>query len=81
MNSFWKNEWEMFCNEVDSALSFLMKPVNFFGSEEDKLRLRPTSQEAQEKSETSSFWKNEWNMFCNEVDGALDYLTKPMDIK
>ncbi|MEG1989887.1 MAG: hypothetical protein RR144_02915 [Clostridia bacterium] len=81
MNSFWKNEWNMFCSEIDTTINFLMQPVKLFGSKEDDLRLRPSANEISEKRESSTFWKNEWNMFCDEVDTTLDYLTKPMEIK
>jgi len=81
MNSFWKNEWEMFTKEVDSTLSFLMQPVRFSSREDDNLMLRPSAAEITEKCETTSFWKNEWEMFSKEVNSAVDYLMQPVSFK
>jgi len=81
MNSFWKNEWNMFAKEVDTTLSFLMQPVKFSNKAEDNLMLKPSVNEIVEKCETNSFWKNEWNMFTSEVDSAVDYLMQPVNFK
>jgi|GEM_PF-1750347 len=81
MNSFWKNEWEMFTKEVDSTLNYLMQPVKFSFKSEDNLMLKPSSAEIVEKCETTSFWRSEWNMFTKEVDSAVEYLMQPISFK
>ena len=81
MNSFWKNEWDLFTKEVDSTLSFLMQPVKFSSSEDDNLMLKPSVTEIAEKCETTSFWKNEWNLFTKEVNSVANYLMQPVSFK
>lgn len=81
MNSFWKDQWEMFEKEVDTAMDFLFQPVSFSKKDKENLMLNPTEQEAYEKRDTSSFWKNQWEMFENEVDTALDFLFQPVNFK
>jgi hypothetical protein len=81
MNSFWKNEWNMFTKEVDTTLSFLMQPVKFSSKADDNLMLKPSADEIVAKSETTTFWKNEWNMFTKEIDSAVEYLMQPVNFK
>lgn len=81
MNSFWKNEWKLFTNEVDTAMDFLMQPVTFSKKPKENLMIKATNEEIIEKAESDSFWKNQWNMFTNEVDTAMDFLMQPISFK
>ncbi len=81
MNSFWKNEWDMFTSEVDAAINFLMQPVTFSSKKDDSLMLKPSSDEIVEKAETSGFWKREWQLFEKEYDSALNFLMQPVSFK
>jgi hypothetical protein len=78
MSSFWKNEWNMFTKEVDTALNYLMQPVKFFEKDEN-LMLKPSTDEIVEKSEIPGFWKREWNLFTKEFDAALNHLMQPVN--
>jgi hypothetical protein len=81
MNSFWKNEWDLFTKEVDSTLNFLMQPVKFSSKSDDNLMLRPSAEEIVEKCETTGFWKNEWQLFEKECASVVDFLTQPVTFK
>lgn len=88
MNSFWKNEWDLFTQEVDTAVNFLMQPVDLlqpveitFGLSSSKLMLKPTNEEVESKKDVSGFWKKEWAAFENEFDSAVNFLMQPVKFK
>jgi hypothetical protein len=80
MSEFWKNEWELFKVDVDNAVKFLTQPVTF-SKKEDNLFLKPTFEEASQKSEQSGFWKQQWDMFTKEYDSFLNTLMQPVKFK
>jgi SOS response regulatory protein OraA/RecX len=78
---FWKREWQLFEQEYDSALDFLMQPVTFSSKTDKKLALKPTYEEISEKADEAGFWKKEWQLFEQEVDSVVDFLMQPVDFK
>lgn len=81
MGEFWKNEWDLFKDDLSSVARFLTQPVVITFGNEDPLMLRPTAEEAMGKSSTSSFWKNEWDLFTKEYDSFLNYISQPVKFK
>lgn len=81
MGEFWKNEWVLFKEDMSSLGNFLNQPVTFSSQKDDNLMLKPTYQEASEKSEATGFWKDQWSQFTKEYDSFLNYITKPIEFK
>lgn len=81
MNSFWKNEMDLFEKDMIAISNFLLQPVTITTGFESNLMLKPSSKEIVEKAETTSFWKNEWKLFEKEYDSAMDFLMQPISFK
>lgn len=79
MREFWKNEWELFLEDLNDAKEFLFQPVTF-GSQQD-LMLRPSAGEVIEKADTTSFWRNEWNLFMQDLNNVKEFLFQPVTFK
>lgn len=84
---FWKREWQLFEKEYDSFVNYLMQPVSFSKKADKKMELNASSDEIVESNEkitelsASSFWKNEWELFENEVNSVVDFLMQPINFK
>lgn len=84
---FWKREWQLFEKEYDSFVNYLMQPVSFSKKADKNLELNAASDETTEPGEkiveasNSNFWKNEWELFENEVTSVVDFLMQPVNFK
>jgi len=81
---FWKREWQLFEKEYDSFVNYLMQPVSFSKKTDKNLKLNASSDETSKETaeaSTSSFWKNEWELFENEVNSVVDFLMQPVNFK
>lgn len=82
MKEFWKNEWALFKLDLNNVKEFFAQPIELtLWGKSDIATLRPSMEEAQEKAETSSFWKNEWDLFKEDIRNIKDFLTQPVTLK
>lgn len=82
MKEFWKNEWALFKLDLNNVKEFLTQPIELtLWGKSDIVSLKPSAQEAEAKAETSSFWKNEWELFKNDMKNVKDFLIQPITLK
>lgn len=81
MVEFWKNEWSLFKLDVQNVKDFLTQPIEITVWGKNDLMLKPSVQEIEEKADTSSFWKNEWNLFREDIGNVKDFLNQPVTLK
>lgn len=80
MKGFWKNEWDLFLEDMRVLGEFCLQPVTLFGNEENKM-LKPSNEEIEEKAEMGGFWSNQWNLFKQDMNNMVDFLTQPVTFK
>ncbi len=82
MRDFWKNECDLFFKDMENLGNFFLQPVTFSGLfQKSDLMLKPSEEEIIEKADTGSFWKNEWDLFMNDMDNVMDFLFQPVKFK
>ena len=83
MDGFWKNELNLFKEDVRNFKEFWTQPITF--SDDTNLMLKPTFEETENKVNcegiTDSFWSREWNMFLGEMESVKSFLTQPVVLK
>ncbi len=80
MKEFWKNEWDLFKQDINEAVNFLTQPVDITVGGK-KLMLKPAVEEVAEKSEQRGFWANQWELFNKDCEAIANFLTKPINFK
>ena len=81
MKDFWKNEWNLFLNDMQELGEFFMQPVTFGRSNQAQM-LRPTAQEVQFKAQTDNnqgFWSREWNAFLMDMQNVGEFFLQPVE--
>lgn len=78
---FWKNEWDLFKQDMKVVGDFLVQPVYFSEIDYSSKSLQPTMDEVKEKASQGGFWAKQWKMFENEFDNAMDFLMQPVKFK
>ena len=79
MKDFWKNEWDLFLEDMRIVGEFCLQPVTF-GKKADPM-LRPSMEEAEAKSEAGGFWKKEWELFKQDMNNVVEFLMQPVEFK
>ena len=83
MKDFWKNEWKLFLDDMRELGEFCLQPIEITGIPWKKSNpmLRPTYEEVESKADQVGFWRNEWNLFKEDLKHAKDFLTQPVEFK
>ena len=82
MKDFFVNEWNLFLDDMQELGEFFLQPVTFKGLFfPNKEMLNPTIEEIEEKASTGGFWKNQWNLFKEDINNAVEFLTQPVTFK
>lgn len=81
--NFFKYEWGLFLEDMRTLGEFCLQPVEITGipGEKNKQMLKPTIEEIESKSNQAGFWKNEWDLFKEDINNAVDFLTQPVTFK
>lgn len=78
MKDFWKNEWNLFLNDMQELGEFFLQPV---GGAKPKM-LRPTMEETKMKAELQpkqGFWSREWNAFLMDMQNIGEFFLQPVE--
>ena len=96
MKDFWKEEVELFKQDLENIWDFLFQPVTFGSKKQDTLSLRPNEQEIVEKAQaienqddsvagmskaSTGFWAREFEQMKQDVSNAWDFLFQPVKFK
>lgn len=85
MLEFFKNEWNLFLNDMQELGEFCLQPIEITGitGRSKNAMLKPTVEEVEAKAELEEvgFWKNEWNLFKQDLSNAKEFLTQPVSFK
>ena len=79
MKDFFKNEFDLFKQEMGIVADFLFQPVDL-GVTSPQM-LKPSVSEITEKAEVSGFWANEFALFKNDLEKISDFLFQPIEVK
>ena len=94
MKEFWKDELNLFKQDIENLWDFLFQPVTFGRKKEQVLALRPDQAEIMEKAEaianndetaqemskqTESFWNREFDMLKQDVENFWDFMFQPIN--
>ncbi len=95
MKDFWKEEVQLFKQDVENIWDFLFMPVTFGKKKDDTLALRPNEEEIITKAQaiaeddasvadmskaSEGFWNREYNLLKQDVENAWDFLFQPINI-
>ena len=59
MKEFWKNEWQLFLNDMQELGEFCLQPVEITGVPWKKsAALKPSVEEIEQKCDQVGFWQN-----------------------
>lgn len=83
MKEFWKNEWNLFLDDMRELGEFCLQPVEITFWGKSNLMLKPTYEEVEQKvqTEATGFWKNEWDLFKQDLQNAKEFLIQPVEFK
>lgn len=96
MKDFWKEEVQLFKQDIENIWDFLFQPVTFGSRKQDALSLRPNEQEIVEKAQaietgdasiegmskaSQGFWAREFDQMKQDVSNAWDFLFQPVKFK
>lgn len=81
MKEFWKNEWNLFLEDMRELGEFCLQPIEITLWGKSDLMLKPSVEEVEAKVEAGAvgFWQNEWNLFKQDLQNARDFLMQPVD--
>ena len=83
---FWRNEWELFLQDMQELGEFCLQPIEItvpWRKKENQM-LNPTIQEIVEKADVNDsmgFWAKQWDLFKQDMNNAKDFLTQPVSFK
>ena len=81
MKEFWKNEWNLFLNDMKELGEFFLQPVEITGIPgRSNVMLKPTVEETRAKASEGGFWAREWNQFLNDMEKIGDFCMQPVEI-
>jgi hypothetical protein len=84
MKDFWKNEWNLFLNDMQELGEFFLQPIEITGipgSSKPKM-LKPTVEETEMKASlepTQGFWSREWNAFLMDMQNVGEFFLQPVE--
>ncbi len=89
MKDFFKREWGLFLQDMQTLGEFCLQPIEITGIPGSKATpmLKPTIEEIEGKAEAEfeaqsmGFWANEWNLFKKDLQNAKEFLTQPVTFK
>lgn len=84
MKEFWKNEWNLFLNDMQELGEFFLQPVEITGipGKSKPKMLRPTVEETKIKAEAETqqgFWSREWNAFLMDMQNIGEFFLQPVE--
>ena len=82
MKEFWKNEWNLFLNDMQELGEFFLQPIEITGipGSSSTPMLKPTMDEVQVKSEEGGFWTREWKSFLSDMEELGNFFLQPVEI-
>lgn len=82
MKEFWKNEWQLFLEDMRILGEFCLQPVEITYGKKD-LMLKPTTEEISEKGAEAKtgFWAKEWDLFKQDMQNAKEFWMQPVEFK
>lgn len=81
MKEFWKNEWNLFLQDMQELGEFFLQPVEITMPGKSKAKmLKPTVEETKVKASEGGFWKREWNLFLNDMESIGKFCLQPVEI-
>ncbi|MBR1884163.1 MAG: hypothetical protein IJ809_04425 [Clostridia bacterium] len=96
MKDFWKEEVNLFKQDVENLWDFLFQPVTMGDKKDDTLALRPNEDEIISKAQaiengdesvagmskaSEGFWNREFDLLKQDVTKAWDFLFQPVTFK
>ena len=82
MKEFWKNEWQLFLNDMPELGEFCLQQDEITVVPWKKsAALKPSVEEIEQKCDQVGFWQNEWNLFKQDLQNAKDFLMQPVEFK
>ncbi len=84
--SFWKNEWDLFLNDMRELGEFCLQPIEITvpWKKKENQMLNPTIEEVAQKAdslESMGFWQKQWDLFKQDLSNAKEFLTQPVTFK
>lgn len=81
MKEFWKNEWNLFLQDMQELGDFFLQPIEITmpGKARSQM-LKPTVEETKAKANEGGFWSREWNSFLNDMDSIGNFCMQPVEI-
>ena len=81
MKEFWKNEWNLFLQDMQELGDFFLQPVEITTPWQPKAQmLKPTIEETKAKSSEGGFWAREWKLFLNDMETLGNFCLQPVEI-
>lgn len=84
--SFWKNEWDLFLNDMKELGEFCLQPIEITvpWKKKESQMLNPTIEEVAQKVDSNDnmgFWQKQWDLFKQDLNNAKEFLTQPVTFK
>ena len=76
MKEFWKNEWQLFLDDMQTLGEFFVQPVTFNAK---PLQLQASVEESQEETEVQNV--GVWDSFKQGCSNAKEFLMQPVKFK
>lgn len=76
MKEFWKNEWQLFLDDMQTLGEFFLQPVTFSSK---PLQLQSSVEERDENTEVQNV--GIWNSFKQGCSNAKEFLFQPVKFK
>ena len=76
MKEFWKNEWQLFLDDMQTLGEFFLQPVTFSAK---PLQLQASIEEREEQTEVQNV--GIWNSFKQGCSNAKEFLMQPVKFK